>query len=177
MKTPKHYMDCINNRTKTEENPKACLYSVNKRAKNHRDRAREAEYRYRYDYYGVGINERMKMEEMYNMKDTMLETLSPVCAHYVERDYKVPSEAPYDCCETYDSYKECYLLYKVGNHTFHYVVDERNEKYQSFVKAGKVDELVDFSTCGADVSDMVSVQFVRKVIALIKSGDYTYVAA
>lgn len=107
-------MDCINNRTITEEILEACLYSVNKRAKNHRDRAREAEYRYRYDYYGVGINERMKMEEMYNMKDTMLETLSPVCAHYVERDYKVPSEAPYDCCETYDSYKECYLLYKVG---------------------------------------------------------------
>ena len=72
-------MDCINNRTITEEILEACLYSVNKRTKNHRDRAREAEYRYRYDYYGVGINERMKMEEMYNMKDTMLETLSPVC--------------------------------------------------------------------------------------------------
>jgi len=177
MKTSKHYMDCINNRTITEEIIEACLYSVNKRAKNHRDRAREAEYRYRYDYYGVGINERMKMEEMYNMKDTMLETLSPVCAHYVERDYKVPSEAPYDCCETYDSYKECFLLYKIGNHTFHTPVDEDDEYYQSFIKSGKVEELHDFTTYGADVSDLISMQFVKKLVRLIEIGNYTYIAA
>lgn len=67
--------------------------------------------------------------------------------------------------------------YSVGNHTFHYVVDERNEKYQSFVKGGKVEELHDFTTYGADVSDLISMQFVKKLVRLIESGNYTYIAA
>lgn len=39
MITPKFYTDKINNKIITEEMLEQCLYSVNKRAKNHRDRA------------------------------------------------------------------------------------------------------------------------------------------
>ena len=40
MITPKFYTDNINNKIITEEMLEQCLYSVNKRAKNHRDRDR-----------------------------------------------------------------------------------------------------------------------------------------
>lgn len=56
-------------------------------------------------------------------------------------------------------------------------MDEDDEYYQSFIKSGKVEELHDFTTYGADVSDLISMQFVKKLVRLIEIGNYTYIAA
>lgn len=41
MKTPKKYTEMVKNRTLTKEMLGECIYSVNKRAKNHRDKVSE----------------------------------------------------------------------------------------------------------------------------------------
>lgn len=51
MRTPKEFNDNIKKEILTKEMLEACLLSVNKRAKNWRDREREYR-RYREDYYG-----------------------------------------------------------------------------------------------------------------------------
>ena len=199
--TPKFYTDNINNKIITEEMLEQCLYSVNKRAKNHRDRAREVRQMYRNDWYGTADHEYELSDEMYHIKDLLLKIVEPVKAHCTIRsttrrfeydefdmdsfkdDYHVITYEEYynwsgvRMCEVEYEFKECFLLYKIGNHTFHTPVDEDDEYYQSFIKSGKVEELHDFTTYGADVSDLISMQFVKKLVRLIESGNYTYIAA
>lgn len=194
-------MDNINNGIITEEMLELGTYSVNKRAKNHRDRAREVRQMYRNDWYGTADHEYMLSDEMYHMKDLLLQIVKPVKAHstirsatrrfeYDEFDmdsfkdayHVITYEEYYNwsgvrMCEVEYEFKECFLLYKIGNHTFHIPVDEDDENYQSFVKSGQVEELHNFTTYGADVSDLISMQFVKKLIKLIESGNYTYIAA
>lgn len=201
MKTPKMYADNIKNGIITEEMLELSLYSVNKRAKNHRDRAREVRQMYRNDWYGTAQNEYMLSDEMYHMKDLLLQIVEPIKAHYTIRSstrrfeydefdmdsfkeayHVITYEEYYNwygvrMCEVEYEFKECFLLYKIGNHTFHTPVDEDDEVYQSFVNRGQVEELTDFVTYGADVSDLISMQFVKKLIRLIESGNYTYIAA
>lgn len=201
MKTPKMYSDNIKNGIITEEMLELSLYSVNKRAKNHRDRAREVKQMYRNDWYGTAQNEYMLSDEMYHMKDLLLQIVEPIKAHYTIRSstrrfeydefdmdsfkeayHVITYEEYYNwsgarMCEVEYEFKECFLLYKIGNHTFHTPVDEDDEVYQSFVNRGQVEELTDFVTYGADVSDLISMQFVKKLIRLIESGNYTYIAA
>ncbi len=201
MKTPKFYADNIKNGIITEEMLELSLYSVNKRAKNHRDRAREVRQMYRNDWYGTAQNEYMLSDEMYHMKDLLLQIVEPIKAHYTIRSstrrfeydefdmdsfkeayHVIAYEEYYNwsgvrMCEVEYEFKECFLLYKIGNHTFHTPVDEDDEVYQSFANRGQAEELTDFVTYGADVSDLISMQFVKKLIRLIESGNYTYIAA
>lgn len=201
MKTPKFYADNIKNGIITEEMLEQCLYSVNKRAKNHRDRAREVRQMYKNDWYGTAQNEYMLSDEMYHMKDLLLQIVEPIKAHYTIRSstrrfeydefdmdsfkeayHVITYEEYYNwsgvrMCEVEYEFKECFLLYKIGNHTFHTPVDEDDEVYQSFANRGQAEELTDFVTYGADVSDLISMQFVKKLIRLIESGNYTYIAA
>ena len=60
MKTPKHYNDNLKNNIITEEMFSDCLYSVNKRAKNYRDKAHEYKHRYRF-YHKAGDSQFDKM--------------------------------------------------------------------------------------------------------------------
>lgn len=80
MRTPKDYTDNIKRGIITKEMLSDCLYSVNKRAKNCRDRERE--YRgYRHDYYGNEQKYRQQKEAYYEQKDKMLSLLTPNCIH------------------------------------------------------------------------------------------------
>lgn len=203
MRTPKNFTDNINKGIITEEMLELSLFSVNKRAKNHRDRAREVKQMYRNDWYGTVDREYELSDDMYELKDSMLEMLTPIGAHYTYRSSKSFSDyysyeelveeygsnvhiytkynMKYNEVSTYykvyGRFKECYLVYKVGNHTFHTIVSENNKYYQSFIKSGQIEELHDFTTYGADVSDLISMQFVKKLVRLIESGNYTYIAA
>ena len=47
MRTPKNYTQLVNDKKITNEMIAECIYSVNKRAKNHRDKIRK----YKYDRY------------------------------------------------------------------------------------------------------------------------------
>ena len=54
-----------------------CLYSVNKRAKNFRDKAQS----YHYNPYYRGYYQEEDMDRYYGYKDQFLNLLTPVCIH------------------------------------------------------------------------------------------------
>lgn len=72
MKTPKEYTRNLKNGIITEDMIVDCLYSVNKRAKNYRDKARQ----YRYSYYH-GDSQREEMERYYGYKEQLLSYFTP----------------------------------------------------------------------------------------------------
>lgn len=85
MKTPKEYSDNLSNHIITKQMLVDCLYSVNKRAKNYRDKEREQRaysrcHRY-VDNSAFIDGARKKKREMYRMKDTLLTVLTPICIH------------------------------------------------------------------------------------------------
>lgn len=69
MRTPKEYADNLKNGVITEAMLLDCLYSVNKRAKNYRDKAREYREYYKthryFDKYGNEAKCTVKKEEYY----------------------------------------------------------------------------------------------------------------
>lgn len=95
MKTPKLYQKNIKNRVITSDMLSDCLYSVNKRAKNCRDQARNYNHSaYRYaDYYYSGYVD--SMEKYYDIKEKLLQLLNPVCIHH-EIYYQYTKERIYD---------------------------------------------------------------------------------
>lgn len=64
-----------------------------------------------------------------------------------------------------------YLYYSVGNHTFHTPIDENAAKCHKELPVKEIGQIV---TDGHDTNDLISVQFVSKVIDLIDSGNYRF---
>jgi len=87
MVTPKIYTANLIKGIITDEMLASAIYSVNKRAKNARDKEREyrREYRNRYDYYGNEERARERKEYYYELKDSLLEfaTAKCTCIHKV----------------------------------------------------------------------------------------------
>lgn len=205
MKTSKDYLKNLKNRIITKEMLSDCLVSVNKRAKNHRDKEREIRWyrknrRYFYDVYDSEEKAREKKEEYYEMKEELLAILDPVCIHKEFMGYK--RIRVYDYEKEYKNLKKkdqfvwensyydreldrrvwfgdyedeskpqynYYLFYDMGtNNTFHSpITEEKANEYN--LQIIDIDHL---ETHGKDISELVSVQFVNKVIGLIYSKDY-----
>ena len=62
------------------------------------------------------------------------------------------------------------MYYEIGEYSFHSPIDENRSK-NSQLEIKEIDE--DFQTRGADIVDLLSKQFVQKVIDLLESGEYT----
>lgn len=197
MRTPKEFTENVKKGIITEEMLGACLYSVNKRAKNCRDQERA----YRHSVYNTDVKYREQKEAYYEMKDEMLSILEPTAIHveasyYKTRiyDYEDGYWDIYDFGEYiresgyYDSergywvnflvYEErgddrYYLLYQVGGYSFHHPIDEDLAKYYKELPQKNIGVL---STYGASTDNLLSVQFVRKVLELINSGNYQLVS-
>lgn len=199
MKTPKRYTDNLKQGLLTEEMIKDCLYSVNKRAKNCRDQERK--YRHCSDYYNNEEKYYEKKQEYYKQKSCLLSLLQPVCIHreffgyekirvydyepeYYIHQKKFVWENSFwnkeEGCETYfgDYYDEnrpqykYYLFYELMDRGFHEPIEKEDLKKYLSLKEVKIDRLV---TCGADTNDLLSAQFVKKVIDLIECGEYDFV--
>lgn len=152
MKTPSIYNKNIKNKIITDEMVALCLYSVNKRAKNYRDKEREYS-RWRYLMYNYEEDARQKKEEYYAKKDKLLTLLKPLAIH--KQEYK---------------YNTCYFYYyEIGGYSFHSPITAEVAEKSNL----ETTELHDFYTYGKDVVDLISCQFVDKVLALIDTGDYT----
>ncbi|MFR4134015.1 MAG: hypothetical protein ACLT1B_02775 [Anaerobutyricum hallii] len=158
-----------------------------------------------YDKYGNEGNAREKKEEYYHQKEVMLSVLNPICIHkeHLRDDYA--KERIYDYEDEYWEYKDkgifihtgsyydkelrqevefgdiiaevfpvykYYLFYDVGSsHTFHTPIKEEDvSKYD--LPVVEIDKL---DTKGYDIADLLSNQFVKKVIELIKSEDFELV--
>ena len=197
LKTPKQYNDNLKNKIITEEMFSDCLYSVNKRAKNYRDKAHE--YKYRYRFYHKAVDSQFdKMNEFYNLKERLLKYLNPKCIHRqfigyeTERVYSYEKEyfnrkgkrivwenCYYDddmgLVEFYDYETEIkrylyFLYYELTQSSFHTPIKSPN-KYELDV----VDIDEDFTTYGANQKDLVSAQFVKKVINTLETTDCTLI--
>ena len=183
-----------------------CLYSVNKRAKNFRDKAREyrayyKSHRYAFDRYGNEDRCTAKKEEYYEQKEKLLSVLQPTCIHKeflgYERiriydyepeyrkncknfvwencfyDYEEDREVWFGDIEDKDKPKyNYYLFYDInGTKTFHSPIQESDVKKYN-LEVVSIDHL---ETEGHNISDLISNQFVQKVLALIDSRKYKIV--
>lgn len=82
MKTPKLYSDLLKKKQLTTEMIAECIYSVNKRAKNYRDKVRE----YRKSPYHPHLQDNIdnaiaKKLEYYGMKEELLKPFAPTVIH------------------------------------------------------------------------------------------------
>ena len=211
MKTNTKFLKLIKDKIITEEILELCLYSVNKRAKNCRDK--KAEYRdhiksmryfnhYYYDKYDNIDKYNNKMNEYYDMKDILLSILDPVCIHEEHQGYERVRIFDYE--EEYDEVKDedviwsnsfydydrdeevffvdildkespkirYYKYYKTTNYSFHSPIDVKDLKEFPDKEIVEIDTL---ETEGKQINSLISVQFVKKVIDLIKDKDYKYI--
>ena len=206
MRTPKKYSDLIKNKEITNKIIAECIYSVNKRAKNYRDKIEDSNQAGFYKYKEIN-NEKAKeqKERYYSMKEDLLLNFSPKLVHkqYVgekrqrvysyQKNYeKLYNEKRNDIVwensyYDYDRNKEVdffdyslgekkylyFLYYEIGEYSFHTPITEERAEKNTELEIKEIDE--NFQTHGADIVDLLSTQFVQKVIDLLDSGDYTII--
>lgn len=197
MTPPKEYLKNLKNHTITKQMLSDCLFSVNNRALNSRD----SEYKYTHyvpDPYGNANKYRKKKQEYYNMKRVLLSVLEP---SLIQRGEVLQRKRTYDYEEGYEEILESgnyvnnsgfydpdrkehvefvvqmipqtvyYLVYQVGNCSFRLPIQQSDviRRPDLDVKdAGRIPPVY-----GDITVDMLSVQFVEKVLKLMKSGNYT----
>lgn len=66
-----------------------------------------------------------------------------------------------------------FLYYEIGEYSFHTPITEERVEKNTQLEIKEIDE--NFQTHGADIVDLLSTQFVQKVIDLLDSGDYTII--
>ena len=185
MLTPKNYSKNLKSKIITEDMLSDCLYSANKRAKNMRDKKNE--YRGTYD----ADNNFEKYSDLeatyYSYKDTLLSLVSPILIHeqtteYTYREFYSDEYVMYpEEGEDFDYVTEnnylYFLYYEVGEHSFHTPLGKFDEKQKFIHKNLPILPISsNFYTHGANIDELISAQFVKKVIELVKSGDFTYIA-
>ncbi|MGT2564302.1 hypothetical protein ACQCTL_09490 [Streptococcus viridans] len=206
MRTPKRYTDLIKNKKITNQIIAECIYSVNKRAKNYRDKIKDYKQGGFYKYKEDNIeNAKEQKEKYYSMKEDLLLNFSPKLIHKkydrekIQRVYsyqknyeKLYNEKRNDIVwensyYDYDRNKEFdffdyslgekkylyFLYYEIGEYSFHTPITEERVEKNTQLEIKEIDE--NFQTHGADIVDLLSTQFVQKVIDLLDSGDYTII--
>ena len=206
MRTPKIYNDLIKNKEITNKIIAECIYSVNKRAKNYRDKIEDYKQAGSYRYKENNIeNAKEQKEKYYSMKEDLLLNFSPKLIHkqyagekrqrvysYQKNYEKLYNEKRNDIVwensyYDYDRNKEVeffdytlgekkylyFLYYEIGEYSFHTPITEERVEKNTQLEIKEIDE--NFQTHGADIVDLLSTQFVQKVIDLLDSGDYTII--
>ena len=206
MRTPKRYTDLIKNKKITNQIIAECIYSVNKRAKNYRDKIEDYKQAGFYRYKENNIeNAKEQKEKYYSMKEDLLLNFSPKLIHkqyagekrqrvysYQKNYEKLYNEKRNDIVwensyYDYDRNKEVdffdyslgekkylyFLYYEIGEYSFHTPITEERVEKNTQLEIKEIDE--NFQTHGADIVDLLSTQFVQKVIDLLDSGDYTII--
>ena len=204
MRTPDEYTNNLKNKIITGKMLEDALVSVNKRAKNWRDRKRECKNSY---YSIIYSNKAEKSEkEMYAYKDKLLSVLDPVCIHIEDGGYErirvfdyqddyidkliehiikgdiVWQNSYYD----YDSDEVvCFFDYldktkPIYRYYLYYEIG-----YHSFhtpiaegdVRKSSIEQIHigRLETEGADIEGLVSMAFVKKLIELINAGNYKFI--
>ena len=81
MKTPKEYANNVKNGIITTKMLSDCIFSVNKRAKNWRDKEHQYRGKYSDDWYGTVDKARENKEMYYSQKEMLLTPIKPKCIH------------------------------------------------------------------------------------------------
>lgn len=197
MKPPKEYLKNLKHHTITEKMLSDCIYSINNRALNSRDN----EYKYTHyipNTYGNANKYHKKKLEYYQMKKVLLSILEPA---HIQKGEVLQRKRTYDYEEGYEDILKSgnyvnnsgfydpdrkehvefvvqmipqtvyYLVYQVGNCSFRLPIQQSDviRRPDLDVKdAGRIPPVY-----GDITVDMLSVQFVEKVLKLVKSGNYT----
>ena len=197
MKPPKEYLKNLKHHTITEKMLSDCIYSINNRALNSRDN----EYKYTHyipNTYGNANKYHKKKLEYYQMKKVLLSILEPA---HIQKGEVLQRKRTYDYEEGYEDILKSgnyvnnsgfydpdrkehvefvvqmipqtvyYLVYQVGNCSFRLPIQQSDviRRPNLDVKdAGRIPPVY-----GDITVDMLSVQFVEKVLKLVKSGNYT----
>ena len=107
---------------------------------------------YFHDKYHYEYQYKLKKEEYYNQKDILLSVITPKCIHH-------------------DNQGNYYLFYDLGDCSFHQPISENTfEKYESL----EIVEIGELKTKGMDINELISCQFIKKVIQLIQSNNFAY---
>ena len=199
MKPPKEYLKNLKHHTITKQMLSDCIYSINNRALNSRDNEQKYTH-YIPDPYGNANKYRKKKQEYYSMKRVLLSVLEP---SYIQKGEVLQRKRTYDYEEGYEDILKSgnyinnsgfydtdrkehvefvvqmipetvyYLTYTVSNRTFRVPLEESEiKKYPDLeiVDAGRIPPVY-----GDITADMLSVQFVEKIVLLIKSRNYTLI--
>ena len=204
MKTPKEYVENLKKGIITEEMLDRCLYSVNKRAKNWRDKKREYKgWHYaKHDYAALALSQE---ERMYRRKEILLSAAKPVCIHREPGHY--PRIRIYDYDEDFldrlsehilkndivwtnsyldrDYYKEVeFFDFEDRNKPvwrYYLFYQLSSHSYHTPIKESDIEKydlpvitIDKLETQGDGISGLLSVQFVDKVISLITGGQFEY---
>ena len=179
MRTPKEYTTNLKNGIITEQMLADCLYSVNKRAKNYRDKGGF------FPFASASCD----MQRYYTYKEQMLAFLDPVCIHqqYIGKervrvystdpeyksskhdnkivhtghfyDYEKDDYVHFFDYETDENRYLYFLYYEVGDKSFHTPIQNPNDYDLEIVKIQD-----DFTTEGQNPNSLLSPQFVIKVL-------------
>ena len=197
MTPPKEYLKNLKNHTITEQMLSDCLFSVNNRALNSRDN----EYKYTHyipDPYGNANKYRKKKLEYYSMKRVLLSVLEPA---HIQKGEVLQRKRIYDYEEGYGEILKSenyvnnsgfydperkehvefvvqmipqtvyYLVYQIGNCSFRLPIQQSDVIRRPDLDVKDVGRIP--PVYGDITVDMLSVQFVEKVLKLVKSGNYT----
>lgn len=133
MKTPKEYTKNLKNHIITEDMIVDCLYSVNKRAKNFRDKAQE----YKHSYYH-GISQQNDMKRYYGYKEQLLSFFEPTCIHKQFAGYL--RRRVYDYEKDYNKqsnrnivWENCYYDRDEDREVWFYDYETKTKKYLYFL--------------------------------------------
>lgn len=199
MTPPKEYLKNLKNHTITEQMLSDCLFSVNNRALNSRDN--EHKYiHYIPDPYGNANKYRKKKQEYYSMKKVLLSILEPF---HIQKGEVLQRKRTYDYEEGYEDILKSgnyvnnsgfydpdrkehvefvvqmipqtvyYLTYTIGNQTFRVPILESEIKQHPDLEVVDVGRIT--PVYGDITADMLSVQFVEKILLLIKNRNYTLI--
>lgn len=199
MKPSKEYLKNLKHHTITEQMLSDCLFSINNRALNSRD----SEYKYTHyipDTYGNANKYRKKKLEYYSMKRVLLSLLEPP---YIQKGEVLQRKRTYDYEEGYEDILKSgnyvnnsgfydpdrkehvefvvqmipetvyYLTYTLSNRTFRVPLEESEIKQYPDLEVVDVGRIT--PVYGDITADMLSVQFVEKILLLIKNRNYTLI--
>lgn len=143
-----------------------CAYSVNKRAKNWRDK--ECQYRkirkqnrFWYDKYDNEGKAKEKKQYYYEIKEKICKMFEPTKIHSLKQhrwNYYIDEE---NIVTVY------FLCYEIGGFFFHQPIDDIKNINLA------VEELnEDFETYGDDINHLMSMQMVNKILNGLEEGKY-----
>ena len=199
MTPPKEYLKNLKHHTITEKMLSDCIYSINNRALNSRDN----EYKYTHyipNTYGNANKYRKKKLEYYSMKRVLLSVLEPA---HIQKGEVLQRKRIYDYEEGYGEILKSenyvnnsgfydperkehvefvvqmipetvyYLTYTLSNRTFRVPLEESEIKQYPDLEVVDVGRIT--PVYGDITADMLSVQFVEKILLLIKNRNYTLI--
>ena len=199
MKPPKEYLKNLKHHTITEKMLSDCIYSINNRALNSRDN----EYKYTHyipNTYGNANMYHKKKLEYYQMKKVLLSILEPA---HIQKGEVLQRKRTYDYEEGYEDILKSgnyvnnsgfydpdrkehvefvvqmipetvyYLTYTLSNRTFRVPLEESEIKQYPDLEVVDVGRIT--PVYGDITADMLSVQFVEKILLLIKNRNYTLI--